>query len=171
MKRLFILIAFVLSCNSGSQEKDANACIEKGQNAYKKKEFQNAINYYNKAIELNPNNSHAYYNRGVAKSALLDNAGAKIDYNKAFELNTKDPADPFKYFKSGFAKHDLKDYIGAIADYTKAIALNPDYTDAYVKRGNAKCEIKNPRSAIADYNKAIKLNPADAYNQIKNHCN
>ena len=40
-----------------------------------------------KAIELNPNDAKAYYNRGLAKSDLQDYKGAIADFNKAIELN------------------------------------------------------------------------------------
>ena len=49
----------------------------------------NAIAHYDRAIKLNPDYVDAYYNRGVAKSALGDHNGAETDFKRAIEL---DPA-------------------------------------------------------------------------------
>ena len=54
------------------------------QNALEKQnasDFLGAVSDYNKAIEINPNNSSAYNNRGTAKYKLGDNLGAISDYN------------------------------------------------------------------------------------------
>ncbi|MEL7523652.1 MAG: tetratricopeptide repeat protein, partial [Cyanobacteria bacterium J06553_1] len=41
---------------------------------------------YDKAIQLQPNHSTAYNNRGAAKHDLGDNQGAIADYKKAMSL-------------------------------------------------------------------------------------
>jgi tetratricopeptide (TPR) repeat protein len=51
-------------------------------------EHRTAIADHTKAIELNPNDSEAYNNRGDAKNDLEDYKGAIVDYTKAIELNT-----------------------------------------------------------------------------------
>ena len=45
-----------------------------------------AIKDYDKAIELNPNDIDAYYNRGIARSDLGDHNSAIEDYDKVIEL-------------------------------------------------------------------------------------
>jgi lipoprotein NlpI len=81
---------------------------------------------YDKAIELNPSNASAYFNRGMAKDDLRDFAGAIVDYDKAIEL---DPSDAWAYFSRGNAKYVFKNFAGAILDYDKAIEVDP--TDPY----------------------------------------
>lgn len=48
--------------------------------------FQKAIEYYNKAIELNPFYSTAFFNRGTIKADLGNFEGAKYDFEKVHEL-------------------------------------------------------------------------------------
>ncbi len=146
---------------------------KKGYDAYYAKEYENAIIYFNNAIQLNPDYADAFVSRGSAKSNLNDYTGAIEDYNKAIQLN---PDDADAYYNRGIAKRKLQDYTGAIADYNKAIQLKPDYADAYNNRGTAKYNIQDYNGAIEDYNKAIQLNPdyaiklnpwvARAYNKI-----
>ena len=126
-----------------------------------------AIDHYNKAIELNPQDAEAYHNRGIAKADSGDYQGAFADFDKAIELNPKD-ADAYQ--NRGVAKADSGDHQGALADYNKAIELNPQYVKAYYNRGIAKGASGDYQGAITDYNKAIELNPqdAEAYNNRGN---
>ena len=146
---------------------DANEWFQKGNDASEAKEYQNAIIYYNKAIQLKPDYAEAYYNRGCAKDELKDYTGAIADYNNAIRLKP-DYADA--YFNRGLVKKNTLDYTGAITDYNKSIQLNPDDADAYYNRGNAKSSLKDYTGAISDYNKAIQLDPyyAKAYNNRGN---
>ncbi|MCU4139364.1 MAG: hypothetical protein MW690_001296 [Methanophagales archaeon] len=50
-------------------------------------EYEQAIEDFSKAIELNPNYAGAYYNRGIAYAKLNQHERAIEDYNKAIELN------------------------------------------------------------------------------------
>jgi tetratricopeptide (TPR) repeat protein len=49
--------------------------------------YEDAINYFDQLIELNPTDTEAYFLRGTAKSNILDSDGSIADYNKAIELN------------------------------------------------------------------------------------
>ena len=119
-----------------------------------------AIEYYTKAIELNPKYSDAYNNRGILKQELGDKEGAMQDYNKAIELN---PNDSELYYNRGILKkeQDDIDMEGAMQDYDKAIALNPNYANAYNGRGYLYLQVKDWPKAKADFDKAIELSPND----------
>ena len=125
----------------------------------KLKQHKEAIADYDKAIELNPKDARAYYNRGNAKHQLKQHKEAIADYDKAIELN---PKDAKAYYNRGNAKNELKQHKEAIADYNKAIELNPKDANAYNNRGVAKSNLKQHKEAIADYDKAIELKPEDA---------
>src|SRR5208283_97365 len=95
-------------------------------------ENQQTINDYNKAIELNPKDADAYYNRGNAYKVLRNFKQAISDYNKAIEL---DPKDADAYRNRGIAYKVLGNFEQAINDYSKAIELDPKDADAYYNRG------------------------------------
>jgi Flp pilus assembly protein TadD len=59
-------------------------------------------------------------NRGFAKQAKGDVDGAIADFNRAIEL---DPKQPRAYMNRGFAKPAKGDHDGAIADYNRALEL------------------------------------------------
>ena len=64
------------------------------------------IEDYNKALDLDPNYTEAYYNRGLAKDELQDYEGAIEDYNKALDL---DPNDTYAYNNRELALQKLNE--------------------------------------------------------------
>ncbi|MEA5532191.1 tetratricopeptide repeat protein, partial [Dolichospermum sp. UHCC 0684] len=50
-------------------------------------DVKGAVEDYNQALRLNPNQGEAYYNRGLARKILGDLEGAIEDYNQALRLN------------------------------------------------------------------------------------
>ena len=111
------------------------------------------ISDYTNAIEINPNDADAYWERGIAKEDLGDLKGAIFDYTKVLEI---DPQDSHAYYIRGIAKNESGDYEGAIADYNKVIEIRPD-ADAYAKRALVKKQQKDYQGAIADFENAKML--------------
>lgn len=137
--------------------------LRKGNRAFDENDYDKAKEYYDKAIELNPEFAKAYYNRGIAYGELKDYDKAIEDNSKAIEF---DPKDVSAYYNRGNAYYNLKRYYKAIEDYSKAIELNPELAKVYINRGNMYSKLKENYKAIKDFNKAIELDPEDteAYN-------
>ena len=131
------------------------------------KQINKAIERYSHAIELNPNHTHAYNNRGIAYGNTGDFDRAIEDFNTAIELNSN---YAIAYNSRGTVHGAKGDYDRAIVDFTKAIEQKRDYAEAYYNRGNIYNNKGNSDHAIADYTKAIDLNPnfAMAYNNRGN---
>ena len=121
-----------------------------------------AIQNYDKAIALKPDDAEAYYNRGVTYGEKDEQARAIQDYDKAIALK---PDYAEAYTNRGIAYGKKGDHARAIQDYDKTIARNPAYAEAYTNRGNAYRAKGNHGRAIQDYDKAIARNPdlAEAY--------
>ncbi|MBD2279605.1 serine protease [Aphanizomenon flos-aquae] len=120
---------------------------------------QGAIDDYNLAIKINPNDADAYYNRGNVRDDLGDKQGAIDDYNQAIKIN---PNNANAYYNRGIVRNELGDKPGAIDDYNLAIKINPNDADAYYNRGNVRDDLGDKQGAIDDYNQAIKINPNNA---------
>lgn len=118
------------------------------------KEKLEALNYVNKAIELDPSYAAAYDWRAFLKKELNDYKGALEDHNKAIEL----VYDYYNYyFFRGETRSKIKDFGGAIKDYSKAIELNPKFAYAYKRRGNLLYKIGDKQSAKEDFKEAEKF--------------
>ena len=120
------------------------------------KDFENAIEQYNKTIRLNPNSAVAYNHRGNAKNSRGEHKDAITDYNEAIRLK---PDLAIAYINRGVAKRGLGEHKDAITDYNEAIRLKPDLAIAYINRGVAKRGLDYYEKAINDYNEAIILKP------------
>jgi len=77
------------------------------------------IDTYSQAIELDPENANAYFNRGFEYFSG-EHEKAIEDYSKAIEL---DPEHAEAYYHRGSCYSDLDEYEAAIEDYSKAIKL------------------------------------------------
>ena len=121
-----------------------------------------AINDYDcaVAIEIDPQDAKAYFDRGIEKYRLGQNAEAIDEHSRAIII---DPQATDAYVGRGAAKYNLGQYQEAIDDYNCAITLNPQAAEAYVGRGTAKYNLGQHREAIDDYNRAITLNPQAAF--------
>ena len=118
---------------------------------------------FDKAIEINPSDADAYYNRGVAYGHKGQHDKAISDYSKAIEIN---PRHAFAYYNRGliYGKHKGQ-HEQAISDFTKAIEIDSRHADAYYNRGTAYGHKGQHDKAISDYSRAIGINPryAEAY--------
>jgi len=86
------------------------------------KDYSSAISVLNKAINIDQDNSEAYYFRGVAKFEIGDYRSAISDFSKALDLN---PNKLEAYYDRGIAKNRIGDYLGARNDFNKAKEINP----------------------------------------------
>ena len=121
-----------------------------------KGKYREAIQHYDEAIRINPQDADAYNNRGNAKFALGLYRDAIADCDRAIHLN---PQYTAAYYNRGTAQHALGRHHEAIADYDQAIRINPQYTAAYYNRGTAQHALGRHHEAIADYDQAIRINP------------
>ena len=104
-----------------------------------KGEYELAVGDYNKAIELNPADSAAYYNRGRANSGRKSYDLAILDYNKTIEL---DPKDSNAYFNRGDIYEKKGNLQQAVSDYEKAVEFD-------AKNERAKNNLKRVRDEQA----------------------
>ncbi len=125
--------------------------------------YEEAIQEFNKAIEIDPNNPEIYFYRGNTYADKGDSDKAIDDFTKAIQL---DPTNANAYYNRGISYSDKRDLDRAIADYSKTIELDPSYAFAYYNRGLAYGNKGEPDKAIADCTRAIEINPyhARSYN-------
>ncbi len=139
------------------------AAYESRGGAYvNKNDFDHAIEDFNQAVGLAPDDPHAFGDRGFVYNRTRQYDLAIADLTRAIEI---DPAAAEAWDARGIAYSYKKDYDHALPDYNEAIRLMPDYSNAYYNRGTAHYFRKDFDEAIADYTSAIEMNPdyAQAY--------
>ncbi len=108
--------------------KEAYASV--AEELFSLKQYADAIPYYDKAIELDPNNAGLYNDRGLAKTNTGNSLGASSDLSDAIRLkHTSGRKSPdtghlgMTYQNRADAYIKSSDYANAIDDLTKAIGL------------------------------------------------
>jgi Tfp pilus assembly protein PilF len=141
------------------EQKDAIKNNEIGDEYYFKNDFNKAIEYYTKAIELDPDTARYYSNRGASYHRLREYEKAIEDHSRAIEL---EPERARNYNNRGANYSWLKKHEKAIADQSKAIELDPNNARYYNNRGASYHRLKEYKKAIEDHSRAIELDPDNA---------
>ena len=128
----------------------------------RQKLYEEAITYYTKAIELKPDLTEAYSNRGFAYDSIDDFHKAIQDYNTVIVL---EPKYANGYSHRGFTYLKKHYFEKAIEDYSKSIELGSKNASDYNHRGFAYLKTGDFEKAIEDYTQEIVLapKPAGAY--------
>ena len=88
MKNILFTLALLVSFVSFGQT--ADEYFDSGYDKAEAKDYYGAIADFTKAIEINPNDASAYYNRSITKENLGDINGACEDAKKAISLGKKE---------------------------------------------------------------------------------
>lgn len=134
----------------------ASDWFQKGYNAGEAKDYDNALLFYEKAIDLNPRFSMAYNNIGVIYEKRNNLTKSMFYYTKAIET---EPNNSIAMFNLG-ANHQTKGDIKlAIKFYEKVIEINPEQKEVYNNLGVIYNHKGSIDKAIQFYEKSIKLSP------------
>jgi tetratricopeptide (TPR) repeat protein len=114
-----------------------------------------AVDDFNAALRLSPEEAMIYNNRGNVLLELRHYEEATKDFSQAVALI---PNYGQAFNNRGNARFLLGDHAGAIADYTKAVALMPGNAVPFNGRGKVQLALKRPAGALRDFSRAIVLN-------------
>ncbi len=154
-----VLLVFqgqVLAQNDISLKEEYN---QKAIEAVYARDFDSAVQYFSRVIELSPNDSIAYLDRAMAKEWKGDLSGAIEDFTRQAEI---DPEAADAYFLRGIVFEKLEEYPKAIADFSKVVELDDGNADAHFFRGRCRDALGEWESAIKDCSDAIRVNPEHA---------
>jgi len=140
----------------------APAVMNRGTAYSAKGDLDRALQDYNQAIEMNPENAGAYVNRALALARKGELDCAMNDYAKAITLN---PQQWQAYFDRAAELRDQGKLCEAVDDLERVMKLNPGFVGAYMNRANIYVGQGELDKAIADYDAALLRDPklADAY--------
>jgi tetratricopeptide (TPR) repeat protein len=108
-------LAFGLSDN-------VTSLITNGNNAIYAKNFTGAISYYDQALKINPNNTNALINKGVALGNLQNFTGAISYFDQALKIN---PNNTDVLNNKGAALIKEGKFDEANSNFDKVLKINP----------------------------------------------
>ncbi|MDR0754393.1 MAG: tetratricopeptide repeat protein [Prevotellaceae bacterium] len=116
--------------------------------------YTEAIECWQKAIDINPNDAVAYYNMGNAYDELGNYTEAIACYQKSLDI---DPTAARVYNNMGYSYAGLENYTEAISCWQKAVDIDPTDALSYNNMGSAYYKLGNHTEAIDCYKKAAQL--------------
>jgi tetratricopeptide (TPR) repeat protein len=144
--------------DSESPEKD-NISAKIAMLYFNIKDFKKAIEYMNKAIDLNPSNSVYWYNKGVILYNMSDYQSAAKCYETAIELNPKD-REAWTYLGSSYS--NLSRFDKALKSYQAALDLEPQNPDNWYNKGKGLYDLERYSDAVECFDRSLLIKSDDA---------
>ena len=145
--------------------------------------LQNAIDYYLKAIDIDPENANVLYNCYIitylldAPDRKWENRANKFNPNYEYEgedeFNFIDLRSSRSLFGLVLPKYIINHY-ALIGDATNKIIKNNNDYEAFESRAKSKEELKDYYGSIADYQKSFEIAPLvehDAHKRVNSYKN
>lgn len=139
-------------------EKDSSsydACFQAGRMYYAAEQYQNAVNMYNKVLEIKPGDKYSLLNKALAFDASGAKDSALIAYNKVPEI---DPDYALAYNNRGWYYQKNEQYDLALLDYNRALETDNTYQLPLWNRADLYYTTENYEAALDDYLRLLEIN-------------
>ena len=130
------------------QALDYDDLIKKGDEAFKEQNYNNAIDFYTKAVVFVPADKVTMLKIANLYRLLGNNTKAISFYDKILML---DAANVDAYFNKGLVLASQKNYEECIKCMEKVIELSPNYHYAYYSLGLAYEQLEDTEKALEYY--------------------
>jgi tetratricopeptide (TPR) repeat protein len=137
--------------------RSAEAMLQKGITMMSIKRYKEAMDYFDRAIELKVNYAEAYNFKANAyiQSSLFAEAIKLTDQAIALKPDYKDA-----YLNKGTALFSIHKHQDALNMYKKTIEIDPQYAEGYFNLGSCFMMLNGgKKDAIEAFSKAIQLSP------------
>ena len=156
MKKI-IVFALGLFCMACTTLPTSSEYVARGDGYVKDGKPEKAVNAYNRAIALNPNNLDAYSSRGAAHFFAGNFKLAESDFKYVL---TKNPYYADVYTALGSALAAQGDYESALAVLEQAILLKPGRPENVVSRAGVYFMQERYQEALNDYSLVLQYYPS-----------
>lgn len=138
--------------------------IVRGSAYLDQKKYVKALECFDEAIDIRPNDPVPHHARGVACYRLARDKEAIVEFNKAIEL---DPEYSRAYYSRGLVYKGMGDYDLALSDFSEAIEINQNEGDYFYSRGLLFLEMERLDEAFNDYVRACDLGNSNACLELR----
>mgnify|MGYP003331219507 CR=1 FL=1 len=132
----------------------------KGKEYLKERKVNEALDSFNKALEMEPDNPYALSDRGVTYFHMKKFELAIIDMDKAVKIQ---PDDPYRYSSRAYIRAAMGDLMGGIEDYKRAIKLDPQDAIAYNNLGLLEEKMGYDKPSKMNFDKADSIARKDPF--------
>lgn len=125
-----ILIIFTLLVTVIARAQDDESLLIKGNELYKKQQFEKAADEYRKATDLNSKNPKAQYNLGDALYKSKKTEAAEKAFDAAAENSKDETAKSKAVYNKGVTLSSRQKLLESIQAYKEALRLNSEDEEA-----------------------------------------
>ena len=136
----------------------AQVVYEEGMTKMTPGHYAEAVRLFTKAVDIYPQLSSAYLERGNALNAMGEMEGALADYDKSIEMGNLAAA----YTARGRIYLSRGDSNRAEADFTRSLGVEPT-SDAYFQLGQIREAAGDHVQAILNFDQALRIQPDSPY--------
>tara|TARA_B100000315_G_scaffold135923_1_gene125187 strand:+ start:19003 stop:19770 length:768 start_codon:yes stop_codon:yes gene_type:complete len=147
--------------------KDPKILVAIGQIYFRQNKYQEAIESFEKALQLDKNYVVAYSNLGYTYMALKEWNNAIQSFRMI--LNYPNITAPhYVYNAIGWAYYEKNEFNKSIEELKKAVELKNDYAVAHYNLGLSLLGLENFDHAFVEFKNAVKFQPelVQAHNQL-----
>ncbi|KAG4304460.1 hypothetical protein PORY_002170 [Pneumocystis oryctolagi] len=122
-----------------------------------------ALEDFNKAIEIDPNDTQNYIKRASVHMELGDRSSTWSDFETAKSVN---PNDPDIYYHRGQMHFITGEFSEAAKNYQKSIDLDKDFIFSHIQYGVVQYKLGNIALSMSIFRKCLKMfqKSSDVYN-------
>lgn len=128
--------------------------MKAGEEFLRKGSFDDAIEQFSKAIELDPDYEKAYIQRARTYIQLENYENASLDFDRAIVFNEKDGE---LYYLAGNSYYELGEFEIALQRLNLAINYKNNFYEAYMVRSVVLTELRRYQEALDDCRKCLKI--------------
>jgi tetratricopeptide (TPR) repeat protein len=147
----------VIRAGQGSPRNLATAFDNRGVAYRRKGDYEHALQDYDQATRLNPDNATAYNNRGIIYRIKGDYDRAIADYDEAIWLRNGD--FPAAFYNRALAYADKGEAEHSLADFDIVLRFNAKNALALYARGLTLLKKGDAEAGAADIAAAKSINP------------
>jgi tetratricopeptide (TPR) repeat protein len=136
-----------------------SAYYNRGIAYYEKAKYREAIDDFNRSLDLEPNSALTFLYRGVCFQKLEEWDSAIDSYSRSIQL---DPNPVTALMNRGSCYQKQKQFKMALADYDSVLEHNPENITAMMNRGFCFQQMKNYKKAIETYQQVIEIDKENA---------
>lgn len=142
--------------------------FKRGMEAYQEENYEEALQWFDKELEENPENAYAYLSISAIKSLNNEYGPALTAINKTLKFMPKKANEgrALALCMRADLYLNLEDTVRAFEDYEQSLKLNPSNGSIYKKRGQIFYEKADYDRSDEEYRKLIDLDEGDAFGYV-----
>lgn len=165
---IFVVLMLAALCISAmAQESTASYWLKKGYELSANGSNEQALQAYEKTIQIDPENSLAWINKANTLARLNRTSESNQAYHKALDITDKtidsDPKNATLWLGKGILLNNIGDVEGAVEAFDNASKIDPNDEMAWKMEGVLLArDLHRYNDAIKAYDAALQIDPKDA---------